>query len=217
MIVLAPGDPLRPDPDQAREWLREELAKPDYQRPLLERLLGWFNERLDDITSVASGASQLSALAAIVLAVALVGLLLYVAPRVRRERTVRRGDRGPLLEEDVTATELRARAEQALADGRLEDAAVDGYRALATRMVERGTLDATPGSTAHELATRLAARFPAQASGLVTAADLFDAVLYGDHPASREDARSVLALDDVLQRTRPVDPVAAVPPLVVPR
>ena len=84
-------------------------------------------------------------------------------------------------------------------------------------MVERGTLDATPGSTAHELATRLAARFPAQASGLVTAADLFDAVLYGDHPASREDARSVLALDDVLQRTRPVDPVAAVPPLVVPR
>ncbi len=33
-------------------------------------------------------------------------------------------------------------------------------------------------------------------------ADLFDATMYGDHPASRDDAAAVLGLDDTLAGAR---------------
>ena len=64
----------------------------------------------------------------------------------------------------LTAAELRARAERALAEGRYGDAVVDGFRALAVRQVERGRLDDLPGATAHEVAVALAAEHPARAS-----------------------------------------------------
>ena len=65
-----------------------------------------------------------------------------------------------LTDEAITAAELRARAEAALAEGRHEDALVDGFRALAVRQVERGRLDDTPGATAHEVAGVLAREYP---------------------------------------------------------
>ena len=64
--------------------------------------------------------------------------------------------------------------------------------------MERGRLDDTPGATAHEVAGVLAREYPDRGSRVDTAAALFDSVLYGDRPATREQALDVLTLDDDL-------------------
>jgi len=56
----------------------------------------------------------------------------------------------------------------------------------------------TPGATAHEVADILAAEYPGHRDRMQAGALLFDQVLYGDRPATREQAVSVLALDDDL-------------------
>ena len=98
----------------------------------------------------------------------------------------------------VTAAQLRARAEAALAEGRYAPALVDGFRALAVRQVERGRLEDLPGATAHEVAAALATAYPEQRVRVDGSALLFDEVLYGDRPATRDQATGVLALDDEL-------------------
>ena len=98
----------------------------------------------------------------------------------------------------LSAAELRARAERALAEGRNEEAVVEGFRALAVRQVERGRLDDLPGATAHEVAIALAVEHPLARDRVDGTAALFDAVLYGDRPASSAQATSVLELDDQL-------------------
>jgi hypothetical protein len=79
---------------------------------------------------------------------------------------------------------------------------VDAFRALAVRQIERGRLDDQPGATAHEVAARLASSYPQEGSRVGRAADLFDATLYGDRPATRDDASAVLGLDDTLAGAR---------------
>ena len=79
---------------------------------------------------------------------------------------------------------------------------MDGFRALATRQIERGRLDDQPGATAREVAARLAASYPEEGSRVAQSADLFDATMYGDRPATRDDAAGVLGLDDTLAGAR---------------
>ncbi|UMG93439.1 DUF4129 domain-containing protein [Nocardioides sp. TF02-7] len=70
------------------------------------------------------------------------------------------------------------------------------------RQVERDRVEDLPQATAHELASALGAEFPAHRHLLDRSADLFDAVLYGHRPATREQALDVLALDDELAGRR---------------
>jgi hypothetical protein len=98
----------------------------------------------------------------------------------------------------VSAVELRARAEAALEAGRFEEAVVDGFRALAVRQVERGRLADLPGTTAHEVAETLAQEYAVAADRVRASALVFEAVLYGHRPATREQAVAVLAADDEL-------------------
>lgn len=195
--------PLDPSGDEARSLLRGELANPEYHDTnLIERIENWIARLFDDSVGAASDVPLLGTFAAI-----LIGLLLAVGVGLlvsRARRTARaRAERGPALTgEAVSAADLRSRAEAALADGRYDDALVDAYRALALRQVERGRIEDLPQATAHELAAGLAAEFPAQRAGVERSADLFDAVLYGDHPATREQAVDVLVLDDELSGRR---------------
>ena len=116
--------------------------------------------RLGNGLDAAADAPPLSTLAAMVIFVALVVLLGYLVSQARRTARTRDDDRAVLTEEVISADELRARAEAALAAGRHEDAVVDGYRALTTRQVERGRLADAPGATADEVAVDLAQEFP---------------------------------------------------------
>ena len=132
-------------------------------------------------------------------------LLLALAWLVSRARSgTRAAGTGPVLPDGVrtSAAELRRRAEVALAEGRHSEAVVEGFRALTLRQVEPGRLVDLPSATAREVAVSLAADFPGQEEHCHDLASLFDAVLYGDRPATREGAASVLALDDELAGVR---------------
>ncbi len=201
--VAAADPPLQPTGGEGRSLLRRELLRPEYNdRALLTRFLEWLREQLTKGIDAASGSPPFATLAAMVLFVVLVGALLWLLSHARTSSRATRG-RGPALgDERLTAAELRARAEAALADGRHEDALVDGFRALAVRQVERARIDDVPGATAHELAGLLAEATPALADRLRSAADRFDLVLYGHRPATADEARAVLALDDDLVGVR---------------
>ncbi len=157
--------PLLPTPDEARSSLRRELADPQYyDQDLVQRILDWIERRIDGTVEGASSVPNLTWLAATVIAVGLgTGLLLLLS---RARLTARRRDdpAAVLTDDAVSAAELRARAERALAEGRFADAVVDGFRALAVHQVERGRLENAPGSTAREVAGALAEQYPGTAA-----------------------------------------------------
>jgi hypothetical protein len=132
----------------------------------------------------------------------LLGGLAYLVSRLRSNARAVDEAAAVLTGEDVTARELRARAEAALAEGRHEDAVTDGFRALALRQVELGRLDDAPGATAHEVSLAVAAAHPDRRTEVTAAGLLFDVVRYGDRSATREQGASVLALDDELAGVR---------------
>ena len=201
LLALRPprDPPLTPTPDEARSKLRRELLRPEYnEQNLVQRLLRWVERQVGKGLDAASEAPPLSTLFAMLILVGLVVLLAWLASRARRTARSRDDDRAVLTDEVITADELRARAEAALAEGRHEDAVVDAFRAVATRQVERGRLADTPGATAHEVALALGREFPHLRERVDAGGALFDAVLYGDRPASASQAGSVLALDDEL-------------------
>lgn len=191
--------PLDPSGDEARGQLRRELARPEYHDAnLLEQINDGVERLINDSVGAASGAPLLTVVVAI-----LVGLLLAVAVIliVSQAQRTARADTSPsaaLTDEVITADQLRARAEAALAAGDPVAALIDAFRAVAVRQIERGRIDDVPQATAHELAGALAATFADHAPALRRGADLFDQVLYGDRPATVEQARDLLALDDRL-------------------
>lgn len=186
-------------PDEARAELRRELLRPEYrERALTERALQWVLEQLDQLLNTASSVPPLSWFAALlvglVLTLALGLVLSRLGPRAHAAVT----GSAPLLEEGLSAAQLRARARTALETGRNEDALLDAFRALATAQVEQRRIENVPGATAHELATKLAEAFAERRTDIVAAADLFDATLYGDQDVRREQAEALLALDSDL-------------------
>ena len=207
MIALPralPADaPLAPSSGEARSWLQRELLNPEYhQQNVVEQLITWLERQIGRGLAAAAQAPPLSTFAAMLIFLLLLGGLIWLLSRTRGTRRARIGSGAVLDDPAVTAAELRARAEAALADGRTEQALVDGFRALAVRQVERGRLEDSPGATAHEVALSLATRFPQHGQRVGDNAELFDLVLYGDRPASRDQATSVLRLDDELAAAR---------------
>lgn len=202
---------IDPDPEQARRLLRDELAKADYAQgsSLLDRLFRWLVEHFQTLDqSARSGSASVSPLVTGLLAVAVVAVLAFVLPRIRRERT-RRANADSILDDPSTsATAYRDRAGGALRESRFDDALLDWFRAMARETTDRTLLSDAPGQTAHEMALALTEAFPAYAERLTGAADRFDAVRYGRRPASREQTLAMRELDRDVSRSRP----ARVPP-----
>jgi hypothetical protein len=195
--------PLDPSGDEARSWLRQELLHREYhEQNLLQQLITWLTRLLDRGIRAASETPPPSTFAAMLVFLLLAAGLAWLLSRARR--TLRRADApGAVLADDgLTAAQLRARAEAALAEGRHAAALVDGFRALAMRQVERGRLEDLPGATAHEVAGALGSTYPEQRQRVDGSARLFDLVMYGDRPASADQAGDVLALDDELAARR---------------
>jgi len=202
LTVLA-ARPLDPSPDEARSLMRRELLNPEYyQDNLIQRLLDWLVRQLDRGINAAVDLPAASAFAAMLIAVLLVGGLVWLVSRAQRTARLPRKMPSVFTDEAITAAQLRARAEEALAAGRTEDAVADGFRALAVRQAERGRLDDTPGTTAQEAARVLAGEYPGYGARVGGSAALFDAVIYGDRSATRDQAVDVLELDDELGARR---------------
>lgn len=202
MTPLRADDPLHPSPEEGRDLLRRELTSTEYQDDPVSRLLDWIQRSFDDAVSAAGRLSWLSLLLLFVCLLLLVIGVGWLVSRARAGTRLAVPEEAVLADRRVPADEYRRRAERARAEGRHGDAVVDGFRAVATRMVERGRLDDLPGATAHEVALRLEHDFPAHGDQVHAVAVLFDAVRYGDHPAVDADAGRALALDDALAVAR---------------
>ncbi len=197
--------PLDPTSPEARQWLEDELRKGVYreQKGLLQRLWEW-------LTGLGSGGDGLgfpawTIWAAVLIGVAVVALVLLRSLRAERRMTGR-ARAGVLDGPARTAAEHRAAARAALDAGDADLAVLEAYRAIARSAIERTLLDDLPGRTAHEVAVALGPVFPASASSLGVAADVFDAVRYGRRTARVESARDLVALDATLAGSRPVLP-----------
>ena len=202
-LAAVPMSPLDPSPDRADELLRRELLRPEYhEQNLMERFLSWLSDRLDSGLATAQQASPLGWVGASVFFLVVVLLIGWLVSRARRNPQVRTASGAVLTEERVTAAELRRRADAALAAGDPGLALVEAFRTLTVRQIERGRLPDQPGATAHEVASSLGATFLDQRVRVESAAGLFDRVLYGDHPATTDQAIGVLVLDDDLAGVR---------------
>ncbi|MER7560121.1 DUF4129 domain-containing protein [Nocardioides sp. NPDC126508] len=200
---MQPTPPLAPTPEEGRSWLRRELAGPEYHEfDIIERIRRWIERTLSDgLPSVGDVPWAQTVAAMVVFALLLVGIGLLVS-RARRSPRVARDRNGDVLtDESLSAAALRARAEAAYAAGDHGAAVVDGFRALARRQVERGRLAEDPGLTAAEVAASLEREMSLEGRA-GQAAELFNEVLYGDHPATREQAEGVLALEQELAVAR---------------
>lgn len=205
--VLPRSTPLDPDRDEARRLLTEELESGDYrlQEPWLTRAWRWFTDRLPDLPDLGPLPPWSTWVVLGLVLGAVVAVLLYASrDRWRAGRLAPGATVGPVLDGlHRTAADYRTSAHAALAAGRLDDAVLDGYRALAAGAVERTLLDDRPGRTAHEVAQELSPVFAAHAEDLRRAGDAFDLVRYGDHRAGTGQARAVLDLDEQLRQARP--------------
>lgn len=199
--------PLDPDRDEARRLLQEELSRGDYQlqESWVSRAWRWFTDLFSGLGGIGPLPDWVTwLLLALVLVAVLAVLAFATRDRWRTNRLAGRGAPGAVLEGPArAAAEHRQEAAHAVAAGDHERAVLEAYRAIAAGAVERTLLDDRPGRTAHELATGLAPVFPDARNELLAAADAFDAVRYGDHRATADQAGRVVDLDVRLHSARP--------------
>ncbi|WP_148572821.1 DUF4129 domain-containing protein [Nocardioides caldifontis] len=200
-----PLSTLRPEPDDARELLRRELAEQEYQRSPIERFWAWLDERWDELTDQVVDIGAAPTFAIVLLVVGLLVVLGLTLPRVRRDRGAGANAPGGVLDDrGAGADELRRDAEAAAAAGDHERAVATAVRALVRRAVERDLLDDAPGRTTHEVLELVAVRFPDHGDRLRDHADLFDAVVYGRRRVGALQSAAALQLETDVRRTRPL-------------
>lgn len=200
--------PVAPDADEARRWAEDELARGIYQQRtgLVQRLLEWLFDRLDELSRMASGGTGWIVPTALVLVLA-VGVTVAVAVGAPgRARRARGPDVGVLDVEERTAAELRLSADDAAARGDHAAAVVDRFRAIVRSLADRTLLDERPGLTADEAAREAGKRLPLVRADLERAALLFDRVRYGRARASADDDQWLRRVDGRVSEARAVAP-----------
>jgi len=210
------GPPLTPDGPTARQWAVDELARPEYhrQRSLLQQLLDWVLEQLNELQDVQVGGG--TSWLVIVVAVVLVVLIAWwVAGPVRSGRAS--AGRGVLSADDArTAAQMRDAADRAAAAGDWGTAVIERFRSVVRDLEERTVLDERPGRTAHEATLEAGARLPGVAGGLVAGGRLFDDVAYGGRAAGPQDDAALRQLVTDVAAARPTADAARTT-LVAPR
>lgn len=203
---LTDAPPLNPDGATAQQWLRHELAKPEYQaaKPtwfdrLAQQIADWFNSLGSNVSGNAGWI--LAGIGIAVIAAILIGaFVVFGLPRLRRRPVA-----SVVFDEDDgrSIADLRRDAAGAADDGRYEEAVRDLFRALARSLGERTIVLLLPGTTAQELAIDASRALPSFAERLHRAAVLFDGVRYLGRGASADDYRTLVALDHDLGRAAP--------------
>jgi hypothetical protein len=213
LIVMRFDIPVDPSSPEAQEWLRDELARPEYQtaKPT------WFDlaskavqDWLDSLFQGPSGSAPSLLLVVIVLVVAgliVAAFVLYGRPRANRRSALER--RSVFGSELRSAAELRAAAEEAARHADWTTAIEERFRAVAASLHERTLVSVSPGTTAAEFSHRAAAAVPAEAEALLASARAFDEVRYLGRPGTESAYRQVVALDQRLHAVRV--PLPAVP------
>ncbi len=207
MMAAPPFDvPVDPDRDPARQWIVDELSKPEYQaaRPswfdrLSSSILDWLTH-LSLPRGTGLDGTLLVIVLAVVAAVLVVAFLIFGPPRLGRRSTATGAMFGKDDSRDSAA--MRAAAAEAAARGDWTVAVEETFRAIARALAERTIVTTTPGTTAHDFATRAGTEFPDAAAELEAAATAFDAVRYLGRPGTEADYRMIAELDRRLLASR---------------
>lgn len=207
--------PVDPSGPQAQEWIREELARPEYQaaKPTWfdiasKAVQDWIDSLLQGPTGDAGPVLLLVAVL-IVAGLIVTAFVIFGRPRVNRRSSL---ERRPLFGADDTRTarELRASAQEAAERADWVLAIEEQFRAIAVGLDERTLVSVTPGTTATHFAVAAATVLPAEREQLAEAARSFDAVRYLGRAGSSAAYQQLVALDQRLQQARPTlpEPVA---------
>lgn len=211
LLADVPVDPTAPD---ARQWLRDELAKAPYQaaKPSwFDRLSKAFFDWLTSLTL--PGGDGLTGWLPVVVTVVVLGalaaaVLVFGVPRWNRRS--RLGGDGLFHEDDRrSAADMRAAAEEAAGRGDWDLACEEMFRSLARGLSERTVLALTPGMTAREVARQASRAFPGDRTRLEDAAVGFDEVRYLNHRGSEQGYLDLRRLEDDLRHDTPLLPEAA--------
>ena len=208
---------LAPGPDQAREWLGEELSRSEYRESWVERFVRWVNDVIDQLAEAVGRAGQINPFVAIALTIVVAALLALVLSRLRRNVTVAEHGNAVFTQARQTAAEHRQAAGAALEQARWDEAVVESVRALAAGLVERGLVAEQADITVHELAESAAALYPSLGGRLRRTGVVFDETRYGDRPADEDRAREAVALEQEISRRTPETPATRMPATAVPR
>ena len=196
----------------AQRLARHELA----EMSVWQRIWQWLTHLPRASGNVVPGGwFGLIALAA--LAVLTVTIIIFW---VRPARTSRAAAESVLGGQPMTARDYRRAAERLAAAGDHAGAIVDGVRAIAAELDERGVLPPRPGRTADELASEAGHELPALAGDLLTVTRLFDDIRYGDRDGSQAGYQLVSRVDREVRAARPTvgpGPAAAMAGLAMPR
>jgi hypothetical protein len=200
--------PVNPNSPQAQDWLRNELAKPEYQaaKPTWldvasKTVLKWLGSLL---TGPMGAASPVLVVVVVLVIAALIvtAFLIFGVPRINRRGAS--GRRSVFDAEDGrSADELRRSAADAARAADWPRAIEEQFRAIAVALDERTFVEVRPGTTATEFAAQAARAAPAQGADLRQAARTFDEVRYLGRQGSEAGYRQLVALDEQLQRIRP--------------
>ena len=211
ILASVPVDPDRPE---AQQWLLDELAKPEYQaaRPTWfdiasKAVFDWISSLQVLGVSGPPGLVLLLVLVAVVVGL-VIAFLIFGVPRLSRRSRVT----GSLFgtDDDRDAAAMRRDAESAARAGDFSLAIAEMFRSIARGLAERTVLSTSPGTTAHEFATRAGRAFPADAESLAAASASFDGVRYLDQPGTSEQYVQVAELETRLRAARPLlEPVSA--------
>ncbi|WP_431246851.1 DUF4129 domain-containing protein [Leifsonia xyli] len=199
--------PVDPSSPEAQQWLRDELARPEYQaaKPT------WFDlasKAVQDwLASLFQGpGGDAGPVLLLVVVIVIAGLIVaaffvFGRPRANRRSTLERrslfGSDGPR-----SAADLRSSAEKAARAGDWVLAIEEQFRAIAAAMDERTLVRVTPGTTATEFAQYAGTVAPDEREALREAARSFDEVRYLDRPGTEAAFQRLVALDQRLQRVR---------------
>ena len=200
--------PVDPDAQQARDWLVDELAKPDYraaQPTWFDRLSSAVSDWLQSLTIGAAGGPPgigVLIVVLVVVAAVVIAFLVFGLPRLNRRSAVT----GSLFGDDDArdAATIRQSAESAAAAGDYTVAVAEMFRATARGLAERTVLTTSPGTTAHDFAVRAATAFPDHRAPLADAATAFDGVRYLGRVGTSDQYEAMAALEASLRAARPV-------------
>ena len=206
--VLLPLEvPVRIGRDEARRRAVEELAKAKYggtpdwlieaagrADALLSRLAELFVRFFGGPTAGGGGGVSSGFVVAVVILLAALALVIWRVglPRWRG----RRRDAEVELEPTRAAADYRGRSEEYAAAGDWAAAVRDRFRAVVRELEVATILDVRPARTAWEAAYRASRALPGCADALREGAETFNAVTYGDRPATDAAYRQLVALDE---------------------
>lgn len=214
MLGVLASVPVTPDGPTARDWLRVELLKPEYQPSLIDRIK---SALLDLLHKLAGNGTEFSSVVRYVLLLGAVILIGIAVSRWRGRISRNRAEAEVFEGGRRSAREHRRLAEAAFASEDWRTATIEGMRALTAELVEREVVPDAPALTVGEVVARSVPRYAEAgiAAQLTEAGRVFDETVYGDRPATRARARALLDLDERLRSASPSH--ATGPTLAVPR